>query len=144
MVSTDQRARNFFVQVYVLPSQCTLKLITLTLRRTVSAPYVVEGQDNVWRSRAPGSDAHGNTMRQVVDGLRTEVCGQQKSQTTPATTNSNPICQLLPLVLDLDCGQSSCTNSCWLRQQVILKTMMFMLASPCPLSGSLLAMPLSI
>ena len=39
--------------------------------------YVVHGLDNAWRSRAPGPHAHGNAARQVVDGLRTEVCGQQ-------------------------------------------------------------------
>ena len=33
MVSSYQRARNCFVPVYVFPRQCTLKLITLTLRR---------------------------------------------------------------------------------------------------------------
>ena len=36
-----------------------------------------------WRSRAPGPHAHGNTERQVVDGLRTEVCGQQKQSNDP-------------------------------------------------------------
>ena len=41
----------------------------------------------VW-SRAPGAHAHGNTERQVVDGLRMEV-------TTPTTTNTTSICQLL-------------------------------------------------
>ena len=47
----------------------------------------------VW-SRAPGAHAHGNAERQVVDGLRTEVCGQQK-QLTPTTTNTTSRCQLL-------------------------------------------------
>ena len=31
------------------------------------------------RNRAPGLQAYGNAARQVVDGLRTEVCGQQQS-----------------------------------------------------------------
>ena len=35
--------------------------------------YVVDGRDNAWRSRVPGPRAHGNTGRQVVDGLRTAV-----------------------------------------------------------------------
>ena len=35
------------------------------------------------RSRAPGAHAQGNTERQVVDGLRTEVCGQQKQSNDP-------------------------------------------------------------
>ena len=42
--------------------------------------YVVDGQDNTWRSRAPGPHAHGNL---VVDGLRTEVCGQQQQSNNP-------------------------------------------------------------
>mmetsp|Transcript_41624 Transcript_41624/g.70249 ORF Transcript_41624/g.70249 Transcript_41624/m.70249 type:complete len:97 (-) Transcript_41624:100-390(-) len=35
------------------------------------------------RSRAPGAHAQGNTERQVVDGLRTELCGQHKQSTDP-------------------------------------------------------------
>ena len=38
-------------------------------------------------SRAPG--AHGNTERQVVDGLRTEVCGQQKQSNDPHNNQHN-------------------------------------------------------
>ena len=57
--------------------------------------YVVDGRDDAWSRRAPGLHAHGNTARQVVDGLRMEVCGQQNSQTTPTTTSTTPICQLL-------------------------------------------------
>ena len=45
--------------------------------------YVVGGQDNAWRSRAPGPHAHGNAARQVLDGLRTEVWGQQKQSNDP-------------------------------------------------------------
>ena len=53
--------------------------------------YVVDGWDNGWRSRASGPHAHGNTARQVVDR-----CGDSKnSQTTPATTSTTPIRQLL-------------------------------------------------
>ena len=40
--------------------------------------YVVDGRDSAWRSRAPGPHAHGNAARQALDGLRTEVWGQQK------------------------------------------------------------------
>ena len=40
--------------------------------------YVVYGWDNAWRSKAPGPHTHGNIARQVVDGLRTEVWGQQR------------------------------------------------------------------
>ena len=42
----------------------------------------------VW-SRAPGAHAHGNTERQVVDGLRTEVCGQQKQSNDPSNNQHN-------------------------------------------------------
>ena len=41
------------------------------------------------RSRAPGARTHRNTERQVVDGLRTEVCGQQK-QSNPHNNQHNP------------------------------------------------------
>ena len=41
------------------------------------------GRDNVWRSRAPGLHTHGDAARQVVDGLRMEVCGQQKQSNGP-------------------------------------------------------------
>ena len=50
--------------------------------------YVVDGRDNAWRSRAPGHNAHGNAPTQVVDGLRTEVCGQQKQSNDPG--NNQP------------------------------------------------------
>ena len=52
--------------------------------------YVVDGQDDAWRSRAPGPHAHGNAARQVVDGLRTEVCGQQKQSNDPRNNQHNP------------------------------------------------------
>ena len=41
------------------------------------------------RSRAPGARAHGNTERQVVNGLRTEVCGQQKQSNDPHNNRHN-------------------------------------------------------
>ena len=41
MVSTDQRARNFFIPGYIFPGQCTLKLITLTLWRARGAQYAL-------------------------------------------------------------------------------------------------------
>ena len=55
--------------------------------------HVVDGRDNAWRSRAPGPHAHGNAVRQVMDGLRTDVCGQQKQ--SPATTSTTSMRQLL-------------------------------------------------
>ena len=42
------------------------------------------------RSRAPGAHAHGNTDKQVVDGLRTEVCGQQEQSNDPHNNQHNP------------------------------------------------------
>ena len=42
------------------------------------------------RSRAYGAHAHGNASRQVVDGLRTEVCGQQKQSNDPHNNQRNP------------------------------------------------------
>ena len=52
--------------------------------------YVVDGRDNAWRSRAPGPHAHGKAARQVVDGLKTEVCGQQKQSNDPRNNQHNP------------------------------------------------------
>ena len=42
------------------------------------------------RNRAPGLHAHGNASRQVVDGLRTEVCGQQKQSKDPHNNQHDP------------------------------------------------------
>ena len=42
------------------------------------------------RSRAYGAHAHENASRQVVDGLRTEVCGQQKQSNDPHNNQHNP------------------------------------------------------
>ena len=53
-----------------------------------SAPPEMEGgggvgpPPNAW-SRAPGPRAHRNTARQAMDGLWTEVCGQQKQSNDP-------------------------------------------------------------
>ena len=44
----------------------------------------MDGWDSMWRNRAPGPHAHGNTARQAMDGLWTEARGQQKQ---PATSN---------------------------------------------------------
>ena len=56
---------------------------------------MVGGRDNAW-NRAPGPHAHTNTARQAIDGLWTEARGQHKnSQTTPATTSTSSIRQLL-------------------------------------------------
>ena len=43
---------------------------------------MVDGLDSVWRNRAPG--LHRNTATQAMDGLWTEVCGQQKQSNDPA------------------------------------------------------------
>ena len=51
---------------------------------------VVDGRDNAWKKRALGPHIHGNTARQVVDGLRTEVCGQQKQSNDPRNNQHNP------------------------------------------------------
>ena len=45
---------------------------------------------NTMRSRARGAHAHRNTERQVVDGLRTEVRGQQKQSNDPHNNQHNP------------------------------------------------------
>ena len=42
---------------------------------------MVDGPDSARRNRAPGP--HRNTARQVMDGLWTEVCGQQKQSNDP-------------------------------------------------------------
>ena len=41
------------------------------------------------RNRAPGPHAHGNAARQVVGGLRMEVCGQQKQSNDPDNNQHN-------------------------------------------------------
>ena len=43
--------------------------------------HMGDGPDSVWRNRAPGP--HRNTARQAMDGLWTEVCGQQKQSNDP-------------------------------------------------------------
>ena len=42
---------------------------------------MLDGPDSAWRNRAPRP--HGNTERQAMDGLWTEVCGQQKQSNDP-------------------------------------------------------------
>ena len=49
---------------------------------------MVYGRDSAWRNRAPGP--HRNTARQAMDGLRTEVCGQQKQSNDPHNNQHNP------------------------------------------------------
>ena len=44
--------------------------------------HMVDGPDSAWRNRAPGP--HRNTARQAMDGLWTEVCGQQKQSNDPS------------------------------------------------------------
>ena len=51
---------------------------------------MVDGRDNAWRSRAPRPHAHGNTARQVMDGLRTEVRGHAWTARTSQTTLQQP------------------------------------------------------
>ena len=46
---------------------------------------MVDSRDSAWRNRAPGPHAHRNTARQAVDGLWTEVCGQQKQSNDPGS-----------------------------------------------------------
>ena len=55
-------------------------------RVTVQGPVKKQQPDGMSHRRGAGPHAHGNAARQVMDCLRTEVCGQQNSQTTPATT----------------------------------------------------------
>ena len=50
---------------------------------------MVDGQDNVWRNRAPEPHAHGNTARQAMDGLWTEARGQQKQLNNPGNNQHN-------------------------------------------------------
>ena len=66
------------------------ELLTLGLGSGSEGACVVDGRDNAWRSRAPGPHAHGNAARQVVDGLRTEVWGQQKQSNDPRNNQHNP------------------------------------------------------
>ena len=40
--------------------------------------------------RARGAHTHGHTERQFVDGLRTEVCGQQQQSNDPGNNQHNP------------------------------------------------------
>ena len=47
---------------------------------------MVDGWDSLWRNRAPGPHAQRNTARQAMDGLWTEVCGQQKQSNDPGNT----------------------------------------------------------
>ena len=42
-----------------------------------------------WRSRARGPHTHGNTARQAMDGLSTEVRGQQKQSNDPGNNQHN-------------------------------------------------------
>ena len=49
----------------------------------------VDGRYNAWRSGAPGPHAHGNAARQVVDGRRAEVHGQQKPSNDPRNNQYN-------------------------------------------------------
>ena len=51
---------------------------------------MVDGRDSTWRNRAPGPHAHRNTARQAMDGLWTEVCGQQKQSKRPRQQPAHP------------------------------------------------------
>ena len=50
---------------------------------------MVDGRDSVWRNRAPGPHTHGNTVRQIMDGLWTEARGQQKQSNDPGDNQHN-------------------------------------------------------
>ena len=51
-----------------------------------------QGRDGEWQTHKQmgGGGGHGKTERQVVDGLRTEVCGQQKQSNDPHNNQHNP------------------------------------------------------
>ena len=49
---------------------------------------MVDGPDSAWRNRAPG--LHRNAARQAMDGLWTEVCGQQKQSNDPRNNQHIP------------------------------------------------------
>ena len=49
---------------------------------------MVDAPDSAWRNRAPGP--HRNTARQAIDGLWTEVCGQQKQSNDPRQQPAHP------------------------------------------------------
>ena len=51
---------------------------------------MVDGPDSAWRNRAPGPHAHRNTARQALDGLWTEVWGQQKQSNDPRNNTAQP------------------------------------------------------
>ena len=51
---------------------------------------MVDGRDNAWRSRAPGPHAHGNTARQVMDGLWIEARGTAKTVKRPQQQAAQP------------------------------------------------------
>ena len=48
------------------------------------------GGGDTMRSRARGAHAHGNAARQAINGLWTEVCGQQKQSNDPGNNQHNP------------------------------------------------------
>ena len=50
----------------------------------------VDNQDNMWRGVAVGPHAHGNAVRHMSRGV-----GSKSRKTTPATTSTIPVCQLL-------------------------------------------------
>ena len=51
---------------------------------------MVDGPDSAWRNRALGPHAHRNTARQAMDGLWTEVYGQQKQSNDPGNNQHIP------------------------------------------------------
>ena len=80
----------------------TNKERALRTRDPRSGGAYVDGRDNAWRSRAPGHCAHGNAAREVVDSLRTEVCGQHKQFNDPHNNQHNP--ETLSPLADVGCG----------------------------------------
>ena len=95
---TVQRKAPGTVQARTLPASTTKRRLPATDKERAlrtrdprsGGAYVVDGRDNAWRSRARGPHAHGNAARHVVDGLRTEVWGQQKQPNDPYNNQHNP------------------------------------------------------
>ena len=56
---------------------------------------MVDGRDSAWRNRAPGPHAHRNTARQAADACGQRHVDSKNSQTTPATTSTSSMRQLL-------------------------------------------------
>ena len=60
----------------------------LTTQRPLRGGGGGSDTNSAWRNRAPGP--HRNTARQAMDGLWTEVCGQQTQSNGPGNNQHNP------------------------------------------------------